>query len=357
MLFLSFKTQSSYQRPRSSVFNTHCFRFILLFLIPCTLYLIPSITNAAQLTLTWDKNPEPDIAGYKVHYGTSSGNYDHSVDVGNQTSCTISGIEPDQAYYFAATAYNEIEESPFSEEIVYSVSSEPDPSTDSLDEVIIDNWDESTFFTGTWKISRGLNPYGDESLYSLDYGSRYTFEAALGGNYVISLWWTEHSASRCSRVPVEIYDGDALLETVEVNQQANGGQWNELGEYLFNGTARVVVVSQGGCSTGVDALEIVSLDEQSPSPSFYQLASSAGSGGKITPSDEVTVSAGSSASYTIQPDTNYDISDVKVDGTSVGPVSSYTFKNMSADHTITVSFEANATSPAPRTPWWWRWFR
>jgi hypothetical protein len=286
-----------------------------------------------------------------IHYGTSSGEYDFSVDVGNHTTCTISGIKPDKAYYFAATAYNEIDESEFSKEIVYTVNSEPDPSTDDpFDEaIIIDNGDESTFDTGRWRKSSGLNPYGDESLYSIDDGSRYTFEAELNGNYLLSLWWTEHS-SRCSQVPIEIYDGDALLETVEINQQTSGGQWNELGEYLFNGTASVVVVSQGDCSTGVDALELV------PLPSFYQIASSAGSGGKITPSGEVTVSSGSSASYTIKPNANYHILDVKADGISVGQLSSYTFKNVSAEHTITVSFEAAVTSSTPSTRSWSRWW-
>jgi hypothetical protein len=236
---------------------------------------------------------------------------------------------------------------------------EPDPSADPLDEVIIDNGDESTFSNGRWRISSGPNPYGDESLYSRNRGSRYTFEAALGGNYVASLWWTEHP-SRCSRVPVEIYDGDALLETVEVNQQTNGGQWNELGEYLFNDTARFVVVSEGGCSTGVDALELVSNDVQSHSPSIYQIASSAGSGGNIAPNGEVTVSAGFSESYTIQPDANYHIADVKVDSISVGSVTSYTFKNLDADHTITASFNADADdTPSiapPRRRWWWSYF-
>ena len=48
---------------------------------------------AAQVTLAWDKNPEPDIAGYKMHYGMTSGNYEYSVDVGNFASCTISGLK------------------------------------------------------------------------------------------------------------------------------------------------------------------------------------------------------------------------------------------------------------------------
>jgi hypothetical protein len=332
-----------------------CRRFILLLLVSCISYLIPSITDAAQLTVAWEKNPEPGVAGYKIYYGTSSGEYDYSVDVGNQTICTISGIEPDRTYYFAATAYNEIGESNFSAEKSYSISSEPDPSTDPIDQFVIDNGDENTYFTGRWRTSRCPNPYGDESLYSRDQGSRYAFEAFLVGNFEVSLWWTEHSTDRCTSVPVEIYDGDTLLDTVEVNQQTDGGQWNVLGKYAFDDTVRVEVVSQGDCSTGIDALELVSYVEQSPSPSIYQITSSATAGGKIAPSGEVTVTTGSSASYTIQPDANYRISDVIVDGTSVGPVTSYTFNNVSAEHTITADFEAEANA-APQNSsysWWW----
>jgi hypothetical protein len=305
------------------------------------------------------------------------------VDVGNNTSCSISGIETEQAYYFAATAYNEIGESDFSEEIVYRISSEPDPSvepdpftdppvepdpstdppvepdpsTDPLDEIIIDNGDESTFFTGTWKISRYSSPYGNDSLFSRDNGSRYGFEAALSGSYVVSLCWNKHRRS-CSRVPVEIYDGNTRIAIVEVNQQRDGGQWNELGEYSFNGTARVAVVSKGGCITGVDAVEFASND--APAPSIYQITASAGSGGSISPAGEVTVSLGSSATYIIQPNSGYHITDVKVDDNSVGAVTSYTFQNVSADHTITASFDTDATPPSSgksrgwRRWWWWR---
>jgi hypothetical protein len=80
--------------------------------------------GAAQVTLAWDKNPESDIAGYKVHYGTSTGNYDYSVDVGNYSSCTISGLQEGTIYYFAATAYDtENFESDFSKEFAYKIPS------------------------------------------------------------------------------------------------------------------------------------------------------------------------------------------------------------------------------------------
>ena len=54
-------------------------------------------------------------------------------------------------------------------------------------------------------------------------------------------------------VPVDIYDGSTLIDTVYVNQTANGGKWNSLGTYTFSGTARVVINSQGGCTTSADA--------------------------------------------------------------------------------------------------------
>jgi len=72
---------------------------------------------AAQVTLEWDPNTEPDLAGYKIYYGTSSESYDMSVDVGNWTSCTFAGLEEGVTYYFAATAYDAYgTESDFSEE-------------------------------------------------------------------------------------------------------------------------------------------------------------------------------------------------------------------------------------------------
>ena len=98
--------------------------FLLILAVIVTLILVPRCF-AAQVTLAWDKNPESDIAGYKVHYGTSSGSYDYSVDVGNYNSCTISGLEEGTNYYFAASAYNTNNvESDYSDELVYKVPAE-----------------------------------------------------------------------------------------------------------------------------------------------------------------------------------------------------------------------------------------
>lgn len=81
-----------------------------------------------------------------------------------------------------------------------------------------------------------------------------------------------------------------------------------------------------------------------PSPALYTLTASAGSGGSITPSGAIVISQGSSQTFAIAPATGYKIAGVTVDGTSVGAVSSYTFSNVAASHTIAASFASTATA-------------
>lgn len=59
-----------------------------------------------EATLTWNANTEPDLAGYKVHYGTSSSIYDTTINVGKSLSYCASGLMSGQRYYFVVTAYD-----------------------------------------------------------------------------------------------------------------------------------------------------------------------------------------------------------------------------------------------------------
>jgi hypothetical protein len=56
-------------------------------------------------TTNTDGTPLTDLAGYKVHMGTSSGNYTTVVDIGNVTTYTVSNLAPG-TYYFVVTAYD-----------------------------------------------------------------------------------------------------------------------------------------------------------------------------------------------------------------------------------------------------------
>ncbi|MFA4836267.1 MAG: choice-of-anchor L domain-containing protein [Dehalococcoidia bacterium] len=70
----------------------------------------------------------------------------------------------------------------------------------------------------------------------------------------------------------------------------------------------------------------------------YTINASAGTGGTIDPAGTVNVIQGASKTFTMHPDTDYRISDVVVNGSSVGILESYTFATVTADCTISVGF-------------------
>jgi len=70
----------------------------------------------------------------------------------------------------------------------------------------------------------------------------------------------------------------------------------------------------------------------------FNITASAGAGGKISPSGTATVSYGDDKTYTITPNTGYEIKSVTVDGVNKGMISSYTFNDINAAHTISATF-------------------
>lgn len=84
----------------------------------------------------------------------------------------------------------------------------------------------------------------------------------------------------------------------------------------------------------------------------YDITATAGEGGTITAEGladgKVSVTEGESATFTIAANDGYEVSDVKVDGTSVGKRTSYTFENVTAAHTIEATFAfTNYTAENP----------
>jgi hypothetical protein len=77
-------------------------------------------------------------------------------------------------------------------------------------------------------------------------------------------------------------------------------------------------------------------------PITYTVTASPGAGGSITPAGTSTFNIHTSPVYTITPNAGYSVSDVTVDGASQGAVTSYTFTDITANHTIAATFAANS---------------
>lgn len=80
------------------------------------------------------------------------------------------------------------------------------------------------------------------------------------------------------------------------------------------------------------------------------ITATAGEHGAIAPEGTITVPKGKDQTFTITPDSGYHIKDVLVNGKSVGAVSTYTFKEVVADHTIHAAFAKNHTPGHPTQP-------
>src|SRR5512135_1963409 len=122
---------------------------------------------------------------------------------------------------------------------------------DAHADVIIDNGQAGTSYTGTWSASSAAGYYGTNSLWSYKSSSggsapTYTWSATLpqSGTYDVYAWWTSYvgSTTRSTAAPYTItYNGGS--QTVNVNQRINGGQWNKLGTFAFGTSGSVTLTA------------------------------------------------------------------------------------------------------------------
>ena len=91
--------------------------FKKIFLV-ITCLVFSSSALAAHIDLAWNPNFEPDVAGYIAYYGTFSGEYTKSLDLGKVTSVRITELLEDTEYFLVLTAYDIYDnESGFSGEV------------------------------------------------------------------------------------------------------------------------------------------------------------------------------------------------------------------------------------------------
>jgi len=159
---------------------------LCLEIIGCFLIAAVADAWAADVTLSWDQNVEPELAGYRIYYGTARGSYSVQIDVCNVTKYKVTGLMAGKTYYFAATAYDTSGyESGYSTQVSYSVPSAnvapPTPTTPSGGGAAPVNT-AITFSTSS------SDPNGDNLQYRFDWGGG---ELSMWGSTSQSHTWSE----------------------------------------------------------------------------------------------------------------------------------------------------------------------
>jgi hypothetical protein len=168
-----------------------CLPAVVMFFLFLAITCLPGLTHAAVVILEWSPNPEPDLAGYTVYYGESSGVYSCAVDVGNHTSCAISDacFQEGSTYYFAATAYDEYgNESAFSDEVPYTFGA-PDEDGD------------------------GISDYDEINEYGTDPDKSDTDDDGFDDGDELSYWGDAWDAD---------YDNDGLINLLDWDSDGDG---------------------------------------------------------------------------------------------------------------------------------------
>ena len=82
-----------------------------------------------------------------------------------------------------------------------------------------------------------------------------------------------------------------------------------------------------------------------PEIASYTITATAGTGGSVTPQGNVEVNQGDDITFTITSNAGYSVAEILVDGVATAITTSYTFEDVSSNHTIAVSFAINQLPP------------
>ena len=361
-----------FSRKKVPLVKMFCLSVLFAAIIVVIGHLSPIEAEAAQTTLAWtapttysDGTPVTDLAGYKLYTGNASGSYQQSVDVGNQTNYTLSSLSDGATYYFAVTAYDTSGvESAFSNEITGTFPALP------VTHVITATYGSGGTITALNNTNVNQASSGSTTVISVSVndGAGQAFSIAATSGYQI----VDVAVDGASVGPIGSYSfssvsaNHTISATFALNSYTatasagSGGSITPSGATALNyGASQSYTIAAdigyGIADVKVDGVSVGSIGSYSFSnintnhtiaASFainnYSITASTGAGGSITPNGATTVNYGASQAYTVTAAAGYGIADVKVDGISVGPVGTYSFASVSANHSISATFALNS---------------
>ena len=149
----------------------------------CTVY-------AGQANLTWDASTQPEVAGYMVRYGPTSGNYSTAIDVGKVNAYTVTGLMEGNTYYFSLTAYDVgREESPASNEASARVPYNPPVANFKSDKassaapamIVFTSASEGVITSYYWSFGDGTSSTAQNPTHSYSAVGSYSVSLTVSG--------------------------------------------------------------------------------------------------------------------------------------------------------------------------------
>ncbi|WP_367363485.1 PEGA domain-containing protein [Mesotoga sp.] len=280
-----------------------------------------SFNSDAKTTDSQGKAVFTDVLAGSKDYSVSKAGYDDAtgtVNVDSDESVNVTLTK--KTYTITASAGTGGSISPSGEVIVEHGSSKTftmSPSEDySVEDVLVDG----------------------ESVGPRD---TYTFNN-ITSNHTISVSFTTLPPETYT-VTFNVTDSEGTLQGAEVSFNGESKTTDVQGKAVFvnvlSGSKAYTVSKEGyNNETGTVNVDSDKSVDVTLTKKTYTITASAGTGGSIDPSGEVIVEHGSSKTFTMSPSEGYSVEDVLVDGESVGPRATYTFNNVTANHTISVSF-------------------
>jgi hypothetical protein len=285
--------------------------------------------------------------------------------------------DPNYTYTFTATPATGYSIATLTRNNVALTVADPSAAYSETLTNILDNYDYVvTFAPSTYTVTAScgnngtISPLGSAS-YLYHQNAVYNINAAQG-YYIASVTvdgtttnYTQADALTTTTYTFDNIEANHVINvtfaqfifTVTVNAGANGAITPATANFAYGATPTFTITPDAGYSIAdvtVDGASIGAVATYTFLPldgnhtiaatftaNSYTIAATAGNGGTITPAGNTTVAYNANQAYTISANAGYHVSDVFVDGVSVGAVNTYTFTGVTANHTIYAAFESN----------------
>ena len=235
-----------------------------------SLFFLASFVCGAEVRLAWNPNPETNIAGYQLLWGTASRQYDKNQTVGaTTTTASVSELEAGKTYFFAVKAFNTIGlYSDLSEEVSYSVPMPPITGISIMDR-------------NAWTVTVSSELGTDRLKSNAIDGKADTYWHSQRRDAPIPHWIAANLGSeqsikgfRCQpRLPEHNPDNRALLKDWEMYVSNDGIQWGNpvaTGQFPWDHSTKEFVLPNAVLGRHIKIQMVTAWGE--PAPYAFQLA-------------------------------------------------------------------------------------